>query len=36
MAAITPLKALAHTRIDNSIIDDYLPEIGVYGFTIWP
>ena len=35
MATITPLKAIPHTRIENSIIDEHLPEIGVYGFTIY-
>jgi len=33
MATITPIKP--HTRIDNEIIDDYLPQIGTYGFTIY-
>ena len=33
MATITPIKP--HTRIDNDIIDDYLPQIGTYGFTIY-
>ena len=35
MATITPLKAIPHTRIENSIIDEHLPQIGVYGFTIY-
>lgn len=35
MATITPLKTPPHTRIDNSIIDEYLPQIGTYGFTIY-
>lgn len=33
MATITPIKP--HTRIDNEIIDDYLPRIGTYGYTIY-
>jgi len=33
MATITPIKP--HTRIDNEIIDDYLPKIGCYGYTIY-
>ena len=33
MATITPIKP--HTRIDNEIIDDYLLQIGTYGFTIY-
>jgi hypothetical protein len=33
VATITPIKP--HTRIDNEIIDDYLPQIGTYGFTIY-
>ena len=33
MATITPIKP--HTRIDNEIIDDYLPQIGCYGYTIY-
>src|SRR5882672_11213742 len=33
MATITPIKP--HTRIDNDIIDDYLPRIGTYGYTIY-
>lgn len=35
MATITPIKVAPHTRIDNSIIDDYLPQIGCYGYTIY-
>jgi helix-turn-helix protein len=35
MATITPLKTTPHTRIENSIIDEYLPQIGTYGFTIY-
>jgi Helix-turn-helix domain len=35
MATITPLKTTSHTRIENNIIDEYLPQIGVYGFTIY-
>jgi len=35
MATITPLKTTPHTRIENSIIDEYLPQIGPYGFTIY-
>jgi hypothetical protein len=33
VATITPIKP--HTRIDNEIIDDYLPRIGTYGYTIY-
>jgi helix-turn-helix protein len=32
MAAITPIP---HTRIENSIIDNYLPLIGPIGYTIY-
>ena len=35
MATITPLKTTPHTRIENSIIDEYLPQIGPFGFTIY-
>jgi hypothetical protein len=35
MATITPLKTTPHTRIENSIIDEYLPQIGPYGLTIY-
>ena len=33
MATITPIKP--HTRIDNETIDDYLPQIGVYGMGVY-
>ena len=34
MATITPINT-PHTRIDNEIIDDYLPQIGTYGHDLF-
>jgi hypothetical protein len=34
MATITPLKHTPHTRIDNSIIDDHVPQIGLAGLGV--
>src|SRR5712691_6558600 len=35
MATITPINTTPHTRIENTIIDECLPQIGCYGFTIY-
>jgi hypothetical protein len=35
MATISPLKAVPHTRIDNSIIDNLSSQIGIYGLGIY-
>jgi Helix-turn-helix domain len=33
--SMTTSSIVPHTRIDNTIIDDYLPLIGPYGYTIY-
>jgi hypothetical protein len=35
MATVSTLKPIPHTRIENSVIDDYLPQIGAYGFSVY-
>lgn len=35
MATITPIKAAPYTPIENIIINEYLPQIGAYGFTVY-
>jgi hypothetical protein len=35
MASVTALQTVPHTQVENVIIDKYLPQIGVYGLTIY-